>query len=173
MTTPQNNDPNYDPLASALKRPAVSWKNHPINKVKRLTVQSLAREAQTTDFATKQPAFWPDGNKKMAAVFDVQDEETGEELALWAPKPSSLLTALAVAQTDAGQRVGPGGVLEVFISGTKPSGKGNDQNLFKAKYTPPAAGANTPDPLAGASQPSQPADSDPWSTPAASEEPPF
>ena len=55
-------------------------------------------------------------------------------------------------------------------------GKGNPQNIFKAKYTPPAPGANTPDPLAQAqpAQPATPPASDPWSTPSAPvDEPPF
>jgi hypothetical protein len=179
MTTPQNNDPNYDPLASAIKRPAVSWKDVPVNQVKSLKVESFSREAQTTVFGSNPPAlaYWEnkDGTKapKMAVVFDV--EEDGEQKSLWLPKPGSGLTAVAQAQTDAGQRIGPGGTLEIYISAKKPSGKGNDQNLFKAKYTPPAAGANTPDPLsAPASAPAaQPAASDPWSTTPATDEPPF
>lgn len=182
MTQPQN-DPGYDPLASALKRPAVSFKETPVNKVRKLTVESLAREAQTTVFGSNgELAFWPanpDGtrNPKMAVVYDVTDDEADEngqfEHALWAPKPSSLLTALAKAQQESGVRIQPGSVLEVYITGTKPSGKGNDQKLYKAKHTPPATPA-TPDALAAAvPAASEPAKKDPWSTPVASDEPPF
>jgi len=189
MTQPQNNA-DYDPLASALKRPAVSFKETPVNQVRRLTVQSLAREAQTTVFGSNgELAFWPAGpdgtrNPKMAVVYDVDDDtpdENGQtEHALWAPKPSSLLTALAKAQQESGVRIQPGSVLEVYITGTKPSGKGNDQKLYKAKHTPPAAGSQ-PDPLTSGA-PAAPApqgsvagtSQDPWSAPpASSSEPPF
>lgn len=182
MTNPQN-DPNYDPLAAAQKRPAVSFKNVPVNQIKRLQVESLSREAQQSNYDTGKPDFWPSdtpgvqGNPKMAVVFDVFDETAGEHRALWAPKPSSMLNALAAAQTEAGQRIAPGGVLEVFIASIKESTdpKKEGQKIYKAKYTPPAAGAGQPDALAPAAQPAAPAASDPWSTPAtpAGDEPPF
>jgi len=181
MTQPQNNA-DYDPLVAALKRPAVSWKDVPINQVKRLTVESTSREAQTTVFGSNPPklAFYDpkpgeaQGNPKMAVVFDVS--ENGEPKSLWAPKPGSMLTALATAQGEAGQRIVPGGTLEIYIADQVDRGKGNPQNIFKAKYTPPAPGANTPDPLAQAqpAQPATPPASDPWSTPSAPvDEPPF
>jgi len=183
MTQPQNNA-DYDPLSAALKRPAVSWKDVPVNTVKKLAVESISREAQTTVFGSNPPklAFWDpkpgeaQGNPKMAAVFDVTED--GEPKSLWAPIPSSMLTALAEAQQAAGQRIGPGGTLEIYIAQQVDKGKGNPQNVFKAKYTPAPAGFGQPDPVAASTpaQPSQPATpaSDPWSTPAQpSDEPPF
>ncbi len=164
MTQP--NDPNYDPLAAAAKRPAVSFKRAAQGEVKRLQVQSLSREAQQADYDTGKPAFWPSdipgqqGNPKMAVVFDVFDESSGEPRALWCPKPSSMLNAVAAAQSAAGQRIAPGGLLEVWIDGFKPSGdpKKEDQKLYKARYTPgqpadPLAGAAPAAPAAPASQP--------------------
>lgn len=179
MTQPQNNA-DYDPLSSALKKPAVSFKDTQVNQVRRLEVTSLAREAQTTVFGSNgELAFWPAGpdgtrNPKMAVVFDVVDDVSHEPASLWCPKPSSLLTAVATAQAESGQRIGPGSVLEVYITGTKPSGKGNDQKLYKAKHTPPTAEQR--DVLAGALPGSVAGTSaDPWTQqkPAASDEPPF
>lgn len=166
MTYP-NNAPENDPLAGAAKRPAVSWKNDAVGTVKTFTVQSYGREAQTTVFGSNPPrlAFWPDnpdgskGKPKMAAVFDVETEQ-GEELSLWAPIPSSLRTALATAQTEAGQRIGPGGRLEVKFVREEDKGKGNPQKIFAARYTPPAAQPPATDALGG----SETAASDPWST---------
>jgi hypothetical protein len=155
MTTPQNTE--RDPLLDGDKRPSVSFKTAAVGDTKRLNVQSLSRAAQQTDYDTGKPAFWPSdtpgvqGNPKMAVVFDV--EYQGEELALWAPRPSSMLTAIIAAQKAAGQRIGPGGVLAVTLDSIKPSTdrKKEGQKIYTAVYTPPAPGANEPDALNGPS----------------------
>lgn len=177
MTTPQNTAPEVDPLAGHDKRPAVSFKDLPVGTVKRLTVESFARTAQTTVFGSNPPklAYWPgnapgeQGNPKMAVVFDVLED--GEEKSLWAPIPSSLKSALMKAQGDSGQRISPGGTLLVKLAGKKESGKGNPQNVFEARYEPGATPPPTTDALAGGT-----VSSDPWSTPTSSgssDEPPF
>lgn len=182
MTTPQNNDPNYDPLMSGVKKPAVSFKHSEKGQVKRLQVQSQSRDAQQTNYETGRPDFWPSdvpgvqGNPKMAAVFDVFDESAGELRTLWCPKPSSMLNAVAAAQTKAGKRIGPGGVLEVWIDGYKPSDdkKKEDQKLYAAKYTPPEEPDALTPPAAQPADPPATPQSDPWSTrPASDEAPPF
>lgn len=173
MTTPQNNDPNYDPLAAAQKRQSVSFKNVALGVEKRLRVESLSREAQQANYDTGKPDFWPSdtpgvqGNPKMAVVFDVFDQTAGEPRALWCPKPSSMLNAVAAAQSAAGVRIAPGGYLTVWQSGVKPSTdpKKEDQKLFSARYEPPAPA----DALASAA----PAASQPATPVAPSEEPPF
>jgi len=173
MTQPNpQNDPNYDPLAAAQKRQSVSFKRAQKGEVKRLRVESLSREAQQADYDTGKPAFWPSdvpgqqGNPKMAVVFDVFDESEGEPRALWCAKPSSMLNAVAAAQSAAGQRIQPGGTLEVWIDDYKPSNdpQKEDQKLYKARYLPG-------DPLTQAVQaPAEPAAATP---PVASDEPPF
>jgi hypothetical protein len=175
MTAPQNNDPNYDPLAAAAKRQSVSFKRSQQGERRRLQVQSLSREAQQADYDTGKPAFWPSdvpgqqGNPKMAVVFDVFDEEAGEPRALWCPKPSSMLNAVAAAQSAAGVRIQPGGILEVWIDGYKPSNdpKKEDQKLYKAEYTP----GQPADPLASSAKREEHAP--PSAAPIHSEEPPF
>lgn len=171
MTAPQNNDPNYDPLAAAAKRQSVSFKHSKQGERRRLQIQSLSREAQQADYDTGKPAFWPSdtpgvqGNPKMAVVFDVFDEETSEPRALWCAKPSSMLNAVAQAQTKAGQRIAPGGVLEVWIDGYKKSNdpKKEDQKLYAAEYTGPAPS----DPLVKESAPAT------TGAAASADEPPF
>ena len=178
MTSP-NQAPAGDLLMEFAKKAAVSFKHTPINKVRRLEVRSYADKAQTTDFRTKQPAFWDpkpgqtQGDPKLAIIFTVLDDETGEERTLWAPKPSSMLTALINAQTEAGVQIAPGGVLEVYQYGTKPSDKGEDQKLYKAKYTPPVAGRPAVDPLAEDAPTSDAPPSGFGAGPVASDEPPF
>jgi hypothetical protein len=175
MTSP-NNDPNYDPLAAAAKRQSVSFKNVQQGDRKRLQVQSLSREAQQADYDTGKPAFWPSdvpgqpGNPKMAVVFDVFDESSGEPRALWCPKPSSMLNAVAAAQSKAGQRIQPGGILEVWIDGYKKSNdpKKEDQKLYAAEYHP-AAEPQPADPLTGGGASSPPA----AAAAPARDEPPF
>lgn len=177
MTTPTNNDPNYDPLAAAAKRQSVSFKRAAQGERKRLQVQSLSREAQQADYDTGKPAFWPSdvpgqqGNPKMAVVFDVFDESSGEPRALWCPKPSSMLNAVAAAQSKAGTRIGPGGILEVWIDGFKPSNdpKKEDQKLYAAEYTPPQPA----DPLASSEPANSAARPNVATTPPATDEPPF
>lgn len=178
MTNPQQ-DPNYDPLAAAAKRPSVSFKHSEKGEIRRLQVQSLSREAQQADYDTGKPAYWDSdipgerGNPKMAVVFDVFDEQAGEPRALWCPKPSSMLNAVAAAQSVAGERIRPGGVLEVWIDGYKPSNdaKKEDQKLYKARYTAP----EPTDPVASVKPKTETASSDPWSTPTKGpdDEPPF
>lgn len=176
----QNTAPEHDPLLGAEKRPAVSFKTDPIGTVKTLTVQSWSREAQGTVFGSNPPrlAFWenPDGSKgnpKMNVVYDVEDEQ-GEALSLWAPIPSSLRTALAEAQTAAGARIGPGGILEIKFVREVDKGKGNPQKIYAARYTPGTPPAPTGDALG--TQPA--AESDPWGTTVSDtrptgDEPPF
>jgi hypothetical protein len=80
-----------------------------------------------------------------------------------------MLNAVAQAQTKSGQRIAPGGVLEVWIDDYKKSSdpKKEDQKLYAAEYTPPAPS----DPLASTSASS----AEPASTGAAASDdaPPF
>ena len=179
MTSP-NNDPNYDPLAAAQKRQSVSFKRHTKGQRKVLRVESMSREAQQADYDTGKPAFWPsdtpgvNGNPKMAVVFDVFDEDESEPRALWCAKPSSMLNAIAKAQSVAGTRIAPGGQLEVWIDDYKKSNdpKKEDQKLYAAVYTPPAPA----DPLASSAPASESISSDGirrGGQPVASDEPPF
>ena len=156
-------DPNIDPLqqygAQREKTKAVSWKYTRVGQTRVFRTLGLSDTAQRLVFGTNEPDFWPikpgqeQADPKMAVVFRVFDEEEQEERTLWCPIPSSLLTAVAAAQTEAGVRINEGGTLEITFTGEKPSDKGAPQKLYSAKYTPPIP----VDPLAAATaQPAAP-----------------
>jgi hypothetical protein len=162
MSQPQNTQ-DYDPLEGTEKRPSVSFRDAAVGTTKVLEVQSFSRSAQTTDFDTGKPAFWKNddgtqGNPKMAVVFDVEDTQTGEALALWCPLPSSMKTAVLAAQKASGARISPGGTLKVTLERLEPNKdrKKAPQKIYKATYTPPAPGAGEPDALAGSAPSDEP-----------------
>ncbi len=160
-----------DPLSGGEKTPAVSWKDQPIGTTVVLSVTEGPKLVQSRDFDTGEPAFWPAGsdgvkNPKMSVV--VAGQVNGEDVALWAPKPSSMFAALAAAQIAAGSRIVAGGTVRVTLCGQKKNPerpKLNAQNLFEATYlrpdafasdtpvttpaaTPPPAAPTGPDPAA-------------------------
>lgn len=158
MTTAQQQD--VDPFAGGgEKRPSVSFKDKPVGTVITGLVIDSPKLVQSRDFETGEPAVWPDGNPKMTVVVDLLVD--GEEMSLWAAKPSAMFAALAEAQKTAGSRIGVGGTLAVKFTGEKPNEKNprlNAQKLYAAKYT-------APDPF-GAAEPAAAA-------PAATDDPPF
>lgn len=142
-----------DPLAES-SAPSVSFKDAPIGTEIRGTVVGTPELVQSRDFKTKEPALWPDGNKKMSLV--VKMEIGGEVHSLWAPKPSAMWAALVAARQEAGVPLEDGAVLTVTYSGSKPKPGMDPQKLYTASYRPA-----TRDPLGAA--PAQ----------VASENPPF
>lgn len=155
---------DLDPFAGGgEKRPAVSFKDKPVGTVITMLVVDSPKLVQSRDYETGEPATWPDGNPKMSVVTEVLVD--GEEMSLWAAKPSSLFAALAEAQRSAGARIATGGTLAVKFTGEKPNSKNprlNPQKLYAAKYT-------APDPFGGASEPA----AAPAAAPVQTDEPPF
>lgn len=125
-----------DPFAT-VKTPAVSFKDAPIGTKVVCVVKSTAKLVQARDFESGDPATWPDGNPKMAAV--IQVEVDGEPRSVWALKPSAMFQAIGEAQQAAGRRIAPGGTLTITLTGTKPNAKNpklNDQKLYTVEYRP-------------------------------------
>jgi hypothetical protein len=101
--------------------------------------------SQQTDFATKQPKFYPgSGNPMMQVVVKVQTTErdpsnpadTGIRSLFI---KSGLHTAVGAALSAAGvPGLRVGGTLMVMWVGEQPSGKGNPTKTFQAHYAPPA-----------------------------------
>lgn len=144
---------DIDPLAELVKVPSLSFKEKPVGTAYTGIVVSLPKWAQTTDFATGKPAFWKNedgtqGAKKMAIVLRLRLIDDEKEYSLWAPKPSSMLTALVEAQTAFGRRIEIGGTLTVTFSGTEKAKnpKHNDQKLYTIEYIGPEE-APVDDPL--------------------------
>lgn len=134
---------NEDPFGSSEKRPSVSFKDAPIGTQFTLRVESAPKVVQARDYDTGDPAFWPDGNPKMTVVTDVINVHTGEQLGLWAPKPSALFAAIGAAQTEAGQTVAAGGTLIVTYTGDKVNPEKprlNPAKQYRVTYTPPGPG---------------------------------
>lgn len=127
-----------DPFASQPKVPSISWKGSEVGTF--LTLE-LDKPAETVTYGK-----WPDGNDKKNAVatgtvkkFSLDPSIVGETRSLWALIPGSLFIAIRDAQRDAGgQRLAPGGLLHVKVTGETPTGKGNPRRDFAAKYEPPA-----------------------------------
>lgn len=177
MTTPND----VDPFAGGDKVPALSFKGATIGTSHTLTVTEPAALVQTRDFDTDEPATWPDGNPKMAAVVKCLDAQ-GEPVAVWATKPSSMFSAIAAAQTEVrpGYRLKSGDTLWVQFYDEEPakSAKHSPRKLYRAKVkeAPPADAFGDADPW-GTAPAATPAQSAPAasSTPAATipDEPPF
>jgi hypothetical protein len=145
-----------DPFADA-KSPSLSFKEKPVGTKYEIRITAAPNMAQTIDFNTNKPAFWanPDGtpgNPKMAAVFkgEIIDgpDCLGEIRSVWAPKPSSMFTAIAEAQQKFGRRIEVGGVIEIEFAKTEKNKnpKFNDQKIYSAEYVGPKQSA-VEDPL--------------------------
>ena len=148
----------------------------------KLQVLSEVEEAQSKDFDTDEPEFWPakpgqeQGDPKMAAVFKVKVLDgpafVGEERNVWATittAPNSQFQALAKAQTDAGEDIGPGGILyyQNYGEAAPKNPKHNMRKLYRARYEAPSGNAFSKGPAAA------PAASDsPWAG-SNSDTPPF
>ena len=156
---PDKNDPYY----GGEKIPSLSWKGLPHNTIFVTEVLEEATLLQSTDYESREPAFW-DKEKtrpKMAAVTKVLVKEgphsVGEERSIWATIPSNLFIAIKEAQKTAGQKLLPGGILRLCLTGEKKheDPRMNDIKQYAARYTPPAA-TQTTDPFADqVAQPSQ------------------
>lgn len=138
--TAQPTTQTADPFAGAESKPSVSFKDKPIGTTYTGVVTKAPELVQARDYESGQPAFWSDGNPKMTVVTTL--EINGEELNLWAAKPSALFRAIADAQKAAGAQVQVGGTLTVTFSGEKPNEKNprlNPQKLYTVTYQPPNA----------------------------------
>lgn len=127
---------DVDPFAQ-VSAPAISFRDAPIGTSYTGTVTKAPAMVQSRVFETGQPAFWPDGNPKMAVVTNLNVD--GNDCSLWAPKPSSMFAAIVAAQQAAGVRIQPGGTLAVTYVGEKPNTTNphlNAQKLYTVAYAP-------------------------------------
>ncbi|MBV9169752.1 MAG: hypothetical protein JOZ81_06690 [Chloroflexi bacterium] len=136
--------PDYDPLAPPERTPAVSFRDAVPGTVRQLRVTEFATTAQSRDFQSGQPKFYPDGNPVKSVVIKGCDEN-GEMRALWAQIPSGMYAALVAAQQALGRRISPGDVLRITFTHTTPNQKDpklNPQKQYRVEVT-------ADDPLAG------------------------
>lgn len=131
-----------DPFAGSESRRSVSFKDKPAGTSYTLKVTEAPSVVQARDYESGQPAFWPDGNPKQTVVTVCADTATGEELSLWAAKPSALFRAIGGAQKAAGTQIAVGGTLVVTFTGEKPNetnSRLNPTKLYTVTYRPPNA----------------------------------
>lgn len=128
-----------DPFAGAETHPSLSFKDKPVGTSYTGKVTKAPELVQARDYESGQPAFWKDGNPQMTVVTTL--EVNGEEVNLWAPKPSAKFRAIADAQKAAGAQIAVGGTLTITYSGEKPNDNPrlNPQKLYTAVYRPPNA----------------------------------
>lgn len=101
---------DFDPLENQ-SAPSVSFKDAAIGTTHYIDVVEPCDFVQCRDFDTDEPAVWPDGKPRMAAVFKGADEN-GEVRSLWCEKPSDLLSKMQAAQKELGRRIGMGDVVD-------------------------------------------------------------
>jgi len=175
------NDPNYDPLASFDKRPAVSFDpsrvseitgepGHSMGQWVQLEVDGYAQMVQRRDPKTKALMAYEDTGKPMMSMV-IAVKEKGVDKSLWSKVPGGLLTALRNAQKElaettgeADRRIRPGDLLAVrwAANGQKTSNDPmmNAPKIFEAKVRPGVLPApkGEADPFeSAASQPAAPA----------------
>lgn len=177
MTTPQNNDPNYDPLQEFDKTPAVSFDPSrggiPENTWASMVVTDYIKVVQAKDDNGK-PMFYEDSGRPVEkSILPV--EVDGEARSLWAKKnfvEGGLFKALQRAQTELGSRIGPGTELAVkwHWDTSKPKKLGNHPKAYEVKAKAGQAPPPSEDPLTSSSK-----DSSPWAgaTVGGGDEPPF
>lgn len=145
--------PDRDPFAGGDSIPALSFKDEPIGTVKTVTITEPAEMAHSRDYDTNLPAYWDPNNRGrttttpndqpvMSAVVKGTDVN-GDEVSVWARKPSSLFTAIKDAQAavEAGYRLKRGDKLHIKFTGEEPpkSGRGANRKIYAAKIEPGVA----------------------------------
>lgn len=134
-----------DPFAGSTV-PSLSWKTATPGTLFQLEILEPAQKLQSSDFETRQPAFWDPETKtrpKMAAVLTVKvlrgPHSVGEERSIWAIIPSSMFAALKEAQEQAEAKFAPGGLLEVRFVREEPHKKNphfHPIKIYEAHYDP-------------------------------------
>jgi hypothetical protein len=91
------------------------------------------------------PLAWWDREEtqpKMAVVINLTVND--EKVSLWADKPGALFRAIGDAQTAAGSRIQPGGLMHVKFTHEAPSPNGYLQKQYDVKYKAGAPAAADP-----------------------------
>ena len=129
-----------DPFAGGDKTPSLSFDQAPVGTTYTGRVTAVPSLVQARDFKTGDPAFWPDGNAKMAAVVTADFGGTLGVRSVWAGKPSAMFQAIAEAQAKAGAKITPGGTITVTYTGDGVRKDGdtklNPPKQYAVTYTP-------------------------------------
>jgi hypothetical protein len=111
------------------------------------------KEAQQRDIKSGEPAFWPDGNKKMMLVITIQTQEHDDQIEdddgerrLYVNKPSGMFAAISNAIKASKGKFSAGGTLAVkYVKNGKPKTPGfSPPKEYIARYTPPGTTSEAP-----------------------------
>lgn len=125
-----------------------SWDEAPLNTVHRLTV-TAAKKVQQTDYVTKKPKFYDDGNPMMQIAVTGDTEERDPEIPgdegvrveyFYGQKLSMLREVLQKQRVT----LAVGGKLAVKLMEVKKLDNGMKQNIFAVQYTAPPEPAFDP-----------------------------
>lgn len=133
---------------------------------------------QVTDYITKQPKTWDNGDPMLQAVVTLQTslkddaEDNGMRaiyIKLWGQQNRALADAVRkTGRTRASEALTTGAVFTATFTSTAPSKMGSPTKLYEYQIQPPAA-AQLDNAVAPASTPT--ADANPWHTPTPTQAP--
>jgi hypothetical protein len=97
------------------------------------------RDMQATDFKTRQPLKYPDGNPVLQTVLTIQKSD--EQFYRIFVKAGAMRSACQTAVTKAeASDVELGGVIKLTFLGMEPAKGGGERKAFNAQYKKPAPG---------------------------------
>lgn len=112
-------------------------------------ITDTPKSVQQTDFKTKQPAFWDDGQPKMQAVINLKTDERSPDdpndeggRTLYAASTQQKKAIVEAVKASGAKDIEVGGTLTVQYYANDPTSQNpqNPKKLYRAHYTPPAAG---------------------------------
>lgn len=153
--------PNTDPFAGGESNPSLSFKGQPFGTTYEGVVAELPTMIHGRNFETGDLDYWDEAKTQPKMVVCTTLEINGTKWSLWAPKPSSMFSAIKAAQDAAGAQIAVGGTLRVTFTHEEPNKtnpKLNPAKQYSAVYVPPNAFAEPAQ--AAPAQPAQPAAAD-------------
>lgn len=149
--------PNTDPFAGGESNPSLSFKGQPFGTTYEGVVAELPTMIHGRNFETGDLDYWDEAKTQPKMVVCTTLEINGTKWSLWAPKPSSMFSAIKAAQDAAGAQIAVGGTLRVTFTHEEPNKTNprlNPAKQYSAVYVPPNAFAEPAQ--AAPAQPSQP-----------------
>lgn len=99
-----------------------------------------AVERQVTDFVTKAPLFWDDGQPRQQVVVTIQTDERADQdddgqrsiyIKTWGLDKQAFVQAISDAGCKkASEALAPGNIFTATFTGTQPSKYGSDQKIY-------------------------------------------
>lgn len=159
---------SIDDLFAGGSKSAFNRESKPGDTVSGTIVSAVER--QMTDFATKAPLYWDDGNPRQQVVVTVatdqrvdadDDGQRSIYIKTWGLDKQAFVAAIGAAGfTKASEALAPGNIFTASFTGTQPSKFGSDQKLYEYTIRKGAHVGSAFDQPPAAAAPA--AQSDPW-----------